>query len=140
MNLRAFIYGFACFAFAQTGLRGDGLSGQQQQWLRGGQRHERAGWIYLHVEGGPHERGFQHGYLLSSEIAECLRVHRAHWRHESSMEWSWLIAHTKGFIEPAIDAENRAELQGIADGMSAAGFPMTYSEIVTYNAQIELES
>jgi hypothetical protein len=140
MNLRAFICGFACFAFAQTGLRGNGLPAQQQQWLRGGQRHERAGWIYLHAEGGPHERGFQQGYLLAGEIAECLRVHRAHWRHESSMEWSWLIAHTKGFMEPAIDGEDRAELQGIADGMSAAGFPMTFSEIVTYNAQMELES
>ena len=54
------------------------------------------------------------------------------------MEWSWLIAHTKGFIEPAIDPENRAELQGIADGMNAAGVPTTYDEIVTYNAEIEL--
>ncbi len=54
------------------------------------------------------------------------------------MEWSWLIANSKGFIEPAIDSENRLELQGIADGMNAAGVPMTYDEIVTYNAQMEL--
>jgi hypothetical protein len=140
MNARVFVLGFVCLAFAQLGLHGAGLSDRQQKYLRGAERHERAGWIYLHIQGEPRRRGFQHGYLLAGEIAECLRVHRANWRHQSSMEWSWLIANTKGFIEPAIDAEDRAELQGIADGMSAAGFPMTFSEIVTYNAQMELES
>ena len=139
MNFRAFALGFACFSLAQAGLHGGGLSDREQAWLHAAGRHERAGWIYLHVEGGPRERGFQHGFLLAREIAECLRVVRAHWRHNSSMEWSWLIARTDGFIEPAIDSENRAELQGIADGMNAAGFPTTYHEIVTYNAEIELE-
>ena len=114
------------------------LTEVQQSWLSKANRHEKAGWVYVHIEGIPRERGFQHGYLLAKEIAECLRVTRAHWKHDSSMEWAWLIAHTKGFIEPAIDPENRAELQGIADGMTAAGVPMTYDEIVTYNAEIEL--
>jgi len=139
MNFRAFALGFTCLSFAQAGLHADGLSDRQQQWLHEAERHERAGWIYLHVEGGPRERGFQHGYLLAKEIAECLRVVRAHWQHDSSMEWSWLVAHTKGFIEPGIDSENRAELQGIVDGMTAAGFPTTYDEIVTYNAELEVE-
>ncbi len=139
MMLRAFGLGFACLLSAQTGLHGAGLSDQQQQWLRAAERHERAGWIYLHVEGGPRERGFQHGYLLAKEIAECLRVVRADWRHGSSMEWSWLISRTKGFIQPGIDPENRMELQGIVEGMTAAGLPTTYDEIVTYNAELELE-
>jgi len=139
MNLRAFAFGLTCLSFTQPALRGNGPSDQQHEWLRVAERHERAGWIYLHVEGGPSERGFQHGYLLAKDIAECLRVVRAHWRHDSSLEWSWLIAHTRGFIESGIDSENRAELQGIAEGMDAAGFPMTYDEIVTYNAELELE-
>ncbi len=125
--------------FAQTGVLGAELSAEQQGWLRAAERHERAGWIYLHVEGGPRERGFQHGYLLAKEIEECLRVVRAHWKHESSMEWSWLIANTKGFMEPGIDRENRAELQGIVEGMNAAGVAMSYDEMVTYNAELELE-
>jgi Phospholipase B len=115
------------------------LTEVQQSWLSKANRHEKAGWVYVHIEGTPQERGFQHGYLLAKEIAECLRVARAKWQHDSSMEWPWLITHTKGFIEPAIDPENRAELQGIADGMTAAGVPTTYDEIVTYNAEIELE-
>jgi hypothetical protein len=41
-------------------------------------------------------------------------------------------------MERGIDPENRAELQGIAEGMNAAGVPATYDEIVVYNARIEL--
>ena len=115
------------------------LTAVQQSWLSQAHRHEKAGWIYVHIEGTPQERGFQHGYLLAKEIAECLRVARAKWRHDSSLEWSWLIAHTKGFLEPAIDPENRAELLGIAEGMTAAGVPTTYDELVTYNATYELQ-
>ncbi len=115
-----------------------GLTPDQAAWLSKANRHEKAGWTYLHVEGDARERGFQHGYLLAKEISECLRVSRAEWLHNSSMEWTWLIDSTKGFIGPAIDPENREELEGIAEGMRAAGTPTSFDEIATYNAYIEL--
>ena len=31
-----------------------------------------AGWIYLHIEGKPYERGYQHGHLMAREIPEYL--------------------------------------------------------------------
>ncbi len=37
------------------------ISPEQQAWLRGAHRHGKHGWIYLHIEGAPRERGFQHG-------------------------------------------------------------------------------
>ena len=46
------------------------LAPEQQVWLAKAKRSERAGWVYLHVEGEPRERGFQHGYLLAKEIAD----------------------------------------------------------------------
>ena len=139
MNIRALGLALVFLSFVTTGLFAVDISKQQQEWISAAERHERAGWIYIHVEGSPRERGFQHGYLLAKETAECLRVVRAHWKHDSSFEWSWLISHTKGFIKPGIDPENRAELQGIVEGLNAAGVPMTYDEIVTYNAEFELE-
>src|SRR5438552_1905668 len=36
-------------------------------------RFPQAGWIVLHIEGEPYERGYQHGRLLAPEIAEYLR-------------------------------------------------------------------
>jgi len=36
-------------------------------------RYPAAGWIYLHIEGKPYDRGYQHGYLMSHEIPEYLK-------------------------------------------------------------------
>src|SRR5438046_10696057 len=40
-------------------------------------RFPQAGWTVLHIEGEPYERGFQHGRLMSSEIAAHLRCFAA---------------------------------------------------------------
>jgi len=113
------------------------LTAEQSQWLARAERHEKAGWIYLHIEGEPRARGFQHGYLLAKEIAEGIRVTAVQWHHDSSFDWTWLIANTKGFINRGIDPENRAELKGIVEGMRAAGVETTFDDIVAYNASIE---
>ena len=55
------------------------LKPEQKNWVSKGKRFERAGWIYLHIEGEPRERGFQHGYLLGKEINDGLVATRAAW-------------------------------------------------------------
>jgi len=116
-----------------------GPSPGQRQWLAKAERHEKAGWIYLHIEGEPRERGFQHGYLLAKEIAECLRIRRAVWRHNTSMEWADLLKETARFVTPFIDPENREELLGIVDGLRAAAVAATLEDLAAYNAYMELE-
>jgi hypothetical protein len=113
------------------------LTPEQTQWVARAKRHEKAGWIYLHIEGGPRERGFAHGYLLAPEIAECLRVAAAQWHHDSGMDWAWLVENTKAFINRGIDAENRLEMQGIFEGLRAAGVATTLDDVIAYNASIE---
>jgi hypothetical protein len=138
MNIPGFRWIAGALAIASAAAAAPTLTTDQEQWLGKAAMKEKAGWTYLHVEGGPRERGFQHGYLLAGRIAECVRVTAAVWRHRSGMEWSWLTERTRTFIDPAIDAENRAELDGIAEGMGAAGVPMTSDELITYNASLEL--
>jgi hypothetical protein len=41
-------------------------------------RYHQAGWIVVHVEGEPYERGVQHGHLLAPEIESKLRCYAAH--------------------------------------------------------------
>src|SRR5271166_916960 len=82
------------------------LTPEQQAWLAKAKRFGRAGWIYLHIEGEPRERGFQHGYLLAKEIAEGLRVTRVSWERETGMEWEWLLKRAAAMFVPKIDAEN----------------------------------
>ena len=33
-------------------------------------RYTQAGWVVLHIEGGPYDRGYQHGRLMAAEIAD----------------------------------------------------------------------
>src|SRR5438874_12035119 len=37
-------------------------------------RYPQAGWVVLHVEGKPYERGYQHGQLLAHEIADHVKT------------------------------------------------------------------
>ncbi len=36
-------------------------------------RYPQAGWIVLHIEGAPYERGYQHGQLLAAEIVDFIK-------------------------------------------------------------------
>ena len=110
----------------------------QRSWLAHAWRHEKEGWTFLHVQGAPRERGFQHGYLLANEIRESLRVQRLTWYHQSGAEWSWLVETAAPMLIPRIDGENLAEIDGIVDGLAAAGVRSTREEMVTFNAIIEL--
>src|SRR5687768_6578354 len=35
-------------------------------------KYPRAGWIVVHIEGTPYERGYQHGRLLAAEIVDLI--------------------------------------------------------------------
>lgn len=111
---------------------------QQQEWISHAHRFDRAGWTYLRIDGPPRERGFQHGYLLAKEIEASLRAARREWEYESGMEWSWLVQKGEQLVLPHVDPELLAEMDGIVEGMAAAGVRSTRAEIVTYNASIEL--
>ena len=50
------------------------------------------GWIFVHLEGSPAARGFQHGYLLSAEIQDAKRAIELSATHDASQHWSQLRA------------------------------------------------
>ena len=111
MNPARHLFGAALFCVCAVRCLAEpqpSLLPEQQDWLSKAKRFERAGWIYLHIEGEPRQRGFQHGYLLGREIAEGLRVTRLEWRHHSAMEWTWLVPRAAALFVPKIDAENLA--------------------------------
>ena len=37
-----------------------------------GYRYNIMGWVYIHIEGEPYERGYQYGYLASDEIVDMM--------------------------------------------------------------------
>ena len=117
---------------------GTPLTPEQQQWLSRADRHQRDGWIYLRITGAPRERGFQHGYLIAREIDTSLHVTRKTWEYESGMSWDWLVREGERLLLRKIDPELLAEIDGMVEGLDAAGVHTSRAEMVAYNGNIEL--
>jgi len=113
------------------------LTSEQKSWLSKANRHEKNGWIYLHIEGSPEERGFQHGYLLAKEIKGAIWRTAEVWHYQTAMTWQWMVEQSVKMFIPKIDDENMAEMKGIAEGARAAGENVSLDEIVTFNASTD---
>jgi hypothetical protein len=116
----------------------DQLTNEQKTWLSKANRHEKNGWIYLHIEGNPEERGFQHGYLLSKEIKESIRILSEVWKYQTVMKWSWFVDRGHDILTTKTDPENLAEIDGMVEGMKVAGVTTNRDEMVSLNGLAEL--
>ena len=109
-----------------------------------GWRIPQHGWIVVHIEGTPYERGYQHGRLLAREIVDYGNS-IAKLRNEDTPEDAWqdLRLFTNALFLRRIDNEILKEMQGIADGAAAAGAKfdgrlIDLIDILVINIDIEL--
>ena len=98
---------------------------------------EKNGWTYVHLQGTPHEIGFQNGYLLAPEIDDMLKVVMLETKHEYKKDWSFFRDAAQNMMWPHIEQEYRDELQGIADGAAAHGVSIDVWDVVGINASTE---
>jgi hypothetical protein len=103
-----------------------------------GYRFDRGGWIYVHLEGAPHDIGYQHGYLLAPEIADAFAAVRLEATHNSGRDWEFFRRAARQMLWPRIDPEYQAELQGIVDGLQANKTKLDIEDVVALNAFQEL--
>jgi len=101
-------------------------------------RFERDGWIYVHLEGAPHDIGYQHGYLLAPEIADAFSAVSLEMTHTTGRDWEFFRRASRQMLWPKVDAEYQAELQGIVDGLQARKVKLDLDDIVAMNAFMEL--
>ncbi|MBI5477059.1 MAG: phospholipase [Ignavibacteriales bacterium] len=116
----------------------DSLTTEQQLWLTKSYRTEKAGWIYIHLEGTARERGFQHGYLLAKEINDAIRIRAEVWKYQTAMDWLWLVRKAGEMFTPKVDSELVDEINGMVDGMKAAKYFATRDELIALNGFFEL--
>ena len=102
-------------------------------------RYPQAGWIVLHVEGEPYERGEQQGTLLWREIQNYIKCF-AMQKSSSAPEEAWRVMRTMtdALFVRHFDPELLQEMKGIADGAAAAGAkfdgrPVDLTDIVAIN-------
>jgi len=115
------------------------LTPEQKQWLARASRTEREGWIFAHFEGGPFERGFQHGYLLAPEIAKANRIERHLIFWQTPKDFDFFVKAGQRLFGRKLDAEIKTELEGMALGLEKAGVEgIGYPELLVHNAIHEL--
>jgi len=95
---------------------------------------EKNGWTYVHLQGTPHQIGFQNGYLLAPEIDDMLKVVMLEAQHDYKKDWAFFRDAAQNMMWPHIEQEYRDELQGIADGVKAHGVDLDVYDIVALNA------
>jgi len=101
-------------------------------------RFERGGWIYVHLEGTPHDIGYQHGFLLATEIADGFAAASLEMTHNSNRDWDFFRRAAREMLWPKIDREYQAELQGIVEGLRARQVKLDLYDVVALNAFMEL--
>jgi hypothetical protein len=116
-----------------------------QRW-GSGYRYPQDGWIVLHIEGEPYERGVQHGRLLAPEIAAHVRCFATVQSPKSPADgWRHVRTLANALFLRRYEREYLEEMKGIADGASAAGArfggrPLDLLDVVALNSWPEVET
>jgi hypothetical protein len=110
------------------------LSDEQRGWLEQASREDVNGWVHLKIGGEPFARGFQHGYLIAAEYADAIRVYTAMTYETMGFEYAFFVDEAVKQQKALIPAELTQEMEGIAAGISSAGFPTTLDDIIGWNA------
>jgi outer membrane protein assembly factor BamB len=104
-----------------------------------GYRYNIQGWIYLHIEGEPYGRGYQHGYLLADEIVDHITrwsniihnsaknsknpvdINSPEYQEMSNDWWESCRSAINNIYWDRTPEEYQNEIKGIADGVKARG-------------------
>ena len=128
---------FTCYSTGKQDLDNSTISSEQYEK---GFRYNTHGWIYLHIEGEPYKRGYQHGYLLAHEIIDIIGRWQAMFPHKFS--WQILKIDAMRLFWRRYSDEYQQEIKGIADGVKAkignnVGPSFDYKDILTLNEMYE---
>jgi len=110
----------------------------QEHWLAKAYRLDKNGWIYLHIEGKPFERGFQRGYLTANEIDEYLKTVAYIQEFQTAKELDFFVKTASRVFRGKVCREYVEEMKGMVAGMEKAGKKVTYEEMLFMNGFIDI--
>ena len=100
-------------------------------------RPTQGGWTVVHLQGSASQIGYQHGYLLASEIQDLQKVFALELAHDEGKDWNFFREAAKSVLWPHIEQEYREEMQGIVEGLHAQGVNLDLWDVVVMNASQE---
>lgn len=89
--------------------------------LAGSWRIDVNGWIFVRAQGDPYHIGFQNGHLLAHEIQDTIEAQKVYVEGAYKRDWQFFRETSMNLYWPKITGEYRAEIEGIANGVRAAG-------------------
>ncbi|OBB99277.1 peptidase C45 [Mycobacterium sp. 852002-40037_SCH5390672] len=114
------------------------LTAEQRGWLEQASRREVDGWLHVIVRGSPAARGFQYGYLIAHEYARSIRVYQEMTYQQIGMNYDFFVDRACELHADKIPDELREEMEGVAAGLTAAGTPATFEDVLGLNEWMEL--
>ncbi|MCP4903336.1 MAG: hypothetical protein GY906_40760 [bacterium] len=114
------------------------------RWAGNGFRYDDKGWIFVHIEGEPYERGYQYGYLVADEISAYIEKLAVQQNSDDPVAgWDTILFETDNLFLRGYEQEYLTEMKGIADGAARAGAefderPLDLKDIVAINSVIDL--
>lgn len=144
-HLRILIYSVSimllitgCAREAAVPVREGYLTVKEKEWLAKAYRVDRNGWIFLHIEGQPFERGFQRGYLTANEIDECLKTTAYIEEFQTAKELDFFTKAAAKLFKGKVSKEYIEEMKGMVAGMERAGKTMTFDQMLFLNGSIDI--
>jgi len=114
------------------------LAAASDRRLQGGFRSApESGWNFVHLEGTPQAIGYQHGYLLSTEIEDGKKAIELSTTHDVKHSWTELREVAEKYFTPKLPQEYRDELEGMQQGLAAKGSKLDLTDLVAMNAFME---
>ena len=106
--------------------------------LKNSNFYYKNGWIYLHIEGDPYERGFQHGYHMAEKLSEIFKTLDYIVLMNTGKDFGFFKDAARKMYVPHMEEEYIEEMRGIAAGANKAGYDISFESILAWNAYIEL--
>lgn len=109
-----------------------------QEAMQNSYLYRKDGWTYLHIEGEPYERGFQHGYLLADSFPKIMETLKRYALFNTGKTFEFFMDAAHRVFFPRLDGEYVEEIQGIAAGAEAAGVLIPFDALLVWNGFVEL--
>ena len=114
------------------------LSKKEKDYMAKAYRIDKNGWIFLHIEGKPFERGFQRGFLTAPEIDEFLKTLAYTQKFETAKELNFFVEASVKLFKNKVSEEYIKEMKGMVSGIKKAGRKVTFDEMLFMNCFIDV--
>ena len=116
------------------------------RWFGEAYRYDDRGWINVHIEGEPYDRGYQYGYLIGTEMVEYInKLAIQENKADPESGWNEIRFVADAFMLRKYETEYLNEMKGIASGANYAGIKLfdrklDLIDIVALNSAIDIDA